>query len=150
MKKRSIVQVAEEILRREKCPLHYRDLSEIITSELTLKGQTPHETIRSKIATDPRFKRVAEGVYALTEWDEYPVSRFAKDIAYDVLTSQGKPMTMAELGKAILEERHFVSGPKQVVRNVLRSDERFYYDRENRLVGLVEWRVADQASNSQG
>ena len=59
------------------------------------------------------------------------------------------PMAMTALGEAILEERQFVGGPNQVVRNVLRSDKRFYYDPENRLVGLLEWGMPNQTANSQ-
>jgi hypothetical protein len=149
VKTRSIKEIAEEIFRRESRPLHYKELTQMIMRERTLQGQTPHETVRSSIGTDPRFKRVAEGVYALTEWTEYPEVRFAKDIAYDVLKSQGRPMTMIDLGEAVLEERDFFGGPKQVARNVLRSDERFYYDPESQLVGLVEWGALNQATKSQ-
>ena len=101
---------------------------------------TPHQTVRSRLATDARFKRVAEGVYALAEWREYPATRFAKDIAYDVLKSEQKPVTLSELGEAILRERNFVGGPNLVARNVVRSDKRFYFDRRRKLVGLAEWR----------
>ena len=148
MKERPITRVAEEIFIREKCPLHYKELTKIIMRERSLGGRTPHETVRSAIGTDSRFKRVAEGVYALAEWTEYPVARFAKDIAYDVLKSHGEPMAMTALGEAILEERQFVGGPNQVVRNVLRSDRRFYFDPEDRLVGLLEWGMPNQAANS--
>ena len=138
-RERPIRALAEEILRSQTRPLHYKDLTKMILQERDLGGLTPHETVRAAIGTDSRFKRVAEGVYALAEWDEYPVARFAKDIAYDVLNSHGKPMSMTALGEAILEERRFVGGPKLVVRNVLRSDDRFSYDAKNGLVGLVEW-----------
>jgi hypothetical protein len=111
----------------------------MILQQRDLGGRTPHETVRAAVGTDLRFKRVAEGVYALTEWDEYPRARFAKDIAYDVLKSHRQPISMTVLGEEILQERRFAGGPKQVVRNVLRSDKRFSYESESRLVGLVEW-----------
>jgi hypothetical protein len=149
MKERPITRVAEEIFRREKRPLHYKELTKMVMLERSLGGRTPYETVRSAIGTDPRFKRVAEGVYALTEWTEYPVARFAKDIAYDVLKSRGEPMAMAALGEAILKERRFAGGPNQVVRNVLRSDKRFYFDPGNQLVGLLEWEMPNQTADSQ-
>lgn len=135
----SITQIAEGIFGREKRPLHYKELTKLVMRERPLERKTPHETVRSWIGQDHRFKRVAEGVYALTEWTEYPVARFAKDIAYDILKSRGEPMEMVALGKAILEERQFASDEKQVVRNVLRSDKRFCSDRGSGLVGLIEW-----------
>ena len=135
----SITQTAEGIFRREKRPLHYTELTRLIMRERPLRGKTPHETVRSRIGQDHRFKRVAEGVYALAEWTEYPVARFARDIAYDILKSRGEPMEMVALGKAILEQRQFASDEKQVVGNVLRSDKRSCHDRVSGLVGLVEW-----------
>ena len=136
---RPIWVLAEEIFRREERPLHYRDLTQMILQERESRSLTPHESVRSVAGTDPRFKRVAEGVYALAEWQEYPVARFAKDIAYELLTSRGKPMPIAALGEEILEERRFVGGARQIVRNVLRSDNRFCNDSEHGLVGLKEW-----------
>jgi len=47
---------------------------------------------------------------------------------------------LVDLGNAILSERHFVGGPKQVARNVYRSDDRFFYEEESDLIGLVEWK----------
>lgn len=123
--------------------MHYMELTRLILRERSLSGRTPHETVRAAVGTDPRFKRVAEGVYALTEWEEYPVARFAKDIAFDALMERGSPMSMTELGEAVLEERHFVGGPKQVVRNVLRSDGRFCQDPDTGLVRLAEWASGD-------
>lgn len=128
-----------EIFNKEKRPLHYKEITERLLPEYRIRGKTPHETVRSKIGTDRRFKRVGEGIYALADWEEYVVARFAKDIAYEVLKSRKCPMTLTDLGEAILEERNFLSAPSQVARNAIRQDERFYYDREKNLVGLTEW-----------
>ena len=112
----------------------------MLLDKCALTGNTSHESVRSRIGTDERFKRVAEGVYALTEWDEYPVARFAKEIAYDILITVEEPLPMLQLGEEILAERKFAGGPGQVARNAIRTDERFYLDQEKGLVGLVEWR----------
>ena len=120
--------------------MHYTEITAKIIGKCHLNGKTPNQTVRSCLATDARFKRVAEGKYALAEWDQYPTARFAKDIAYDVLKSRRRPMLLLSLGKAVLEERMFIGGPNQVARNVIRSDKRFYYDAESDLVGLVEWK----------
>ncbi len=136
----SIADAAEGILRKTGHPLHYTELTAKILLTCKLQGKTPKQTIRSCLATNPKFKRVAEGVYGLAEWTEYPVARFAKDIAYDVVKAANKPMQLSELGEAILRERDFIGGPNQAARNVLRSDSRFFYNSRKRLVGLAEWK----------
>lgn len=141
MKNRSsIAEVAEKLLRKARRPLHYEEITNLLLSQITLVGKTPQQTVRSRLATNPRFKRVAEGVYALAEWSEYPAVRFAKDIGYDILRSQGKPMDLIKLGQEVLKERDFVGGPSQVARNVIRSDKRLFFDSSKNLVGLVEWK----------
>lgn len=139
MTNQTIASAAEEVFRLLERPLHYRKLTKLIIGKCDLIGRTPHESVRSRLSTNPKFKRVAEGVYALAEWDQYPVARFAKDIAFDILENRGGPMNMDALGQAILDERKFVGGPRQVVRNVLRTDKRFIYDRVTELVSLAKW-----------
>jgi len=123
--RRSIALVAGQILKKAGHPLHYTEITKRLLPQFRLVGMTPHQTVRSRLATDARFKRVAEGVYALAEWREYPATRFAKDIAYDVLKSEQKPVTLSELGGAILRVRNLVGGPNLVARNGVRSDNRF-------------------------
>jgi|WetSurMetagenome_2_1015567.scaffolds.fasta_scaffold798670_1 hypothetical protein len=135
----SIAQVAVEILQKEKHPLHYREITKRLLRKCHLGGRTPHETVRSRLGTDSRFKRVAEGVYALAEWEEYPVARFAKDIAYDILKSRKLPITLKELGERILRERQFKGAPSLIGRNSVKSDPRFYIDQSG-LVSLSEWK----------
>ena len=142
-KSRTVKEAAFDILNELGHPLHYKELTKLVLEECNLEGKTPHETVRSLIGTDKRFKRVSEGVYALSDWKEYPEVRFAKDMAYNFLFNRGEPVGMVELGDAILSERQFVGGAKQVMRNVLRSDKRFYFDSDNGLVGLVEWREVE-------
>ncbi len=137
--RKSVKEAALELFKDAKKPLHYKDLTRMIIDECNLSGKTPHETVRSLIGTDTRFKRVAEGVYALSEWEEYPVARFAKDIAYDVLSMNGKPLNLTLLGERIYEERVFKGPPRQVARNAIRSDKRFSYDPKTDLVSLSDW-----------
>jgi hypothetical protein len=138
---RSIADVAEEILVNVGTPMHYKEITKriLLSGKYKLKGKTPHETVRSRMATNPKFKRVAEGIYALREWSSYTEIRFAKDIAYDILYIYGLPMDLEELGTRIKQERIFIGGAKQVARNVVRTDKRFIYDAVTKMVSLVEW-----------
>ncbi len=140
MKKRPIAEVAEEILLNKGSPLHYREITRLIFDYCDLSGKTPHETVRSRLATSPKFKRVAEGVFGLAIWPHYPAIRFAKDIAYDILKKRGKPMNIKLLGEEIQKERKFKNPPMQVARGIVRNDKRFYLNDKLDMAGLLEWR----------
>jgi hypothetical protein len=144
MKRESIAKIAYEILKEEEKPLHYKELTELLLKRLPLEGKTPYESVRTQIGYNQNFKRIAEGVYALAEWEGFSTARFAKDIAYDILQVSGKPMTLTELGEAILKERALVGKPRMIARNVVRNDqlkgERFYYDSATDLVSLSGWK----------
>ena len=140
MKKRAVSIVAEEILLKVGKPLHYKELTPMLLDKCELSGKTPHESVRTALATNAKFKRVAEGTYALTIWTEFPTARFAKDIAYDVLRKIGKPINLVLLGEKILEEREFVGGPAAVARGVVNTDKRFYFDKKSASAGLTEWK----------
>src|SRR6185503_16684875 len=103
----------------------------LLLKRLPLDGKTPHESVRTQIGYNQKFKRIAEGVYALAEWEEYCTARFAKDIAYNLLKASGRPMTLTEVGEAILKERAFIGRPRMIGRNVVNNDQRkdqlFYY-----------------------
>jgi hypothetical protein len=138
--KRSIADVTEEILLNAGHPLHYKVLTPLLLEQCKLTGKTPHESVRSSLATNPKFKRVAEGTFALTIWKEFPAIRFAKDIAYDFLKAENGPISLKVLGEKILEERFFIGSPAQVARGVIYTDKRFYYDKLSDMVSLVEWK----------
>ena len=138
-KQQAVTTVAEEILIQLGKPIHYKKLTSLLLERCQLTGNTPHETVRSRLATSPKFKRVAEGVFALSIWSEYPAIRFGKDIAYDVLTNIGHSIPIDVLGEKIFLERKFTSGPLMIVRNILASDNRFSFDKSSGMVGLVEW-----------
>ena len=111
-KKRPVKDVAIEIFIEIGEPIHYKELTNMLIDKCHLSGKTPHESVRSLIGADKRFKRTAEGVYALSEWDKFPIARFAKDISFDVLKNHGKAMPVNDLGDAILNERDFVGSPR--------------------------------------
>lgn len=136
----SVTKATEELLEKTGNPMHYKEITKFIINKCALSGKTPHETVRSLIGTSKKFIRVAEGTYALSKWKKYKPARFAKDIAYDILKTKGKPMTLLALGEKVIEERIFVGGPKMVIRNVVHNDKRFLLDTEKELVSLREWK----------
>jgi len=139
-KRRSIVDVAEEILLKNGKPMHYKALTPLMVEKCKLTGKTPHESVRSRLATSPKFKRVAEGIFALSIWDEYPSIRFAKDIAYDILKAENKPISLVTIGQQILKERKFQGSPAMIARQAINKDKRFHFNKSLELVGLGEWK----------
>lgn len=139
MKEETIREAAEALLQSKNRPMHYLEITSSITDQVTLGGRTPQNTVRKVLGTSPTFKRVDKGTYALSVWAEYPEARFAKDIAYDVLSSQQHPMLPEELGKAILKERQFRGSASSVAINAIQNDSRFSFNPKKRLISLVEW-----------
>lgn len=137
---KTIANIMEEILRAKNKPMHYLELTRLVLKQRPISSLVPFNTVASVLVTDPRFKRVAEGVYALASWTQYPVARFGKDIAYDILTARKRPITLRELGEAILKERSFTGLPAAVARRAVKSDPRFTYDRATRRVSLSKWK----------
>ena len=148
-KPRRIGEVAWGILKKRGIPLHYTEITRLVMRKRPLTGRTPANSVRARLGSDPRFKRVAEGVYALAEWSDYPVARFAKDIAYDALKTRGSPISPTELGTIILKERQFESSPGGIARGATDADGRFYYDPNRRLIGLTEWRTRHREQRSR-
>jgi len=137
---KTIASIMEEILRAKNKPMHYLELTRLVLKQRPISSRVPFNTVASVLVTDPRFKRTAEGVYALASWTRYPVARFGKDIAYDILTARKRPITLRELGEAILKERWFTGLPAAVARRAVKSDPRFTYDRATRRVSLSKWK----------
>lgn len=84
-------RAAYEVLKRESRPLTSREITEIAQREglLASAGQTPWQTMKSKLSTDilsrgpdSLFMRVEEGRFSLREWkgrySEHVASRFQK------------------------------------------------------------------------
>lgn len=136
----SVATAVEELLEQSGKPMHYKEITKLIIDKCALAGKTPHETVRSRIGINSKFMRISEGVYALSKWKAYKPARFAKDIAYDILKVEGKPMTMSDLGRKVFEERVFVGAPKMVIRNVIRNDKRFLLNQASELASLAEWK----------
>jgi DNA-directed RNA polymerase delta subunit len=134
-----VTKAAEEILEKSGKPMHYMEITKLILRKCDLHGKTPDQSVCSRISTNSKFVRVAEGVYALSKWKNYTRIRFAKDIAYDILKSKGESLSLKELGIKVFEERPFRGSPKAVIRNSIRRDGRFYLDNNSELVSLAEW-----------
>ena len=70
------LETAKEILKREKKPLHYREITRIAIEKgiIKTKGVTPEASMNAIIATDIKkkgmasdFLKIGKGVYSLNE-----------------------------------------------------------------------------------
>jgi predicted NUDIX family phosphoesterase len=87
---KSFLDLAEMILEEGKCPLSAREITTIALQRGLLKsdGQTPWQTMKSKLATDilkngdgSRFMRAFQGLFTLRKYgsEEYIATRFVKN-----------------------------------------------------------------------
>lgn len=63
----SIAEIAYEILKKRREPLHYKEITNLIMKKKELKGKTPWNTVNACLCTNPKFKRVDKGIYALSD-----------------------------------------------------------------------------------
>ena len=65
----SVADAAWRLIKDIGQPVYYKDLAERLReSGVTIPGRDPQANLLSYIARDQRFKRIARGTYALTEW----------------------------------------------------------------------------------
>jgi hypothetical protein len=68
---RIIRELAYEILKKNKKPIYYKELTKIIMRTREIKGKTPWNTVNSILHRSPIFKRMGKeksGIFGLSEW----------------------------------------------------------------------------------
>jgi len=110
------------VLKREKRPLHFSQISEKINE--TRFGSYPEknvlvQTVHNELIRDPRFILVGRGFYALASWGYEPGT--VVDVISRVLESDG-PLDEGELVDRVLEKRIV---KKSTVLQNLRNKNRF-------------------------
>jgi len=94
---RNIRDKAYLIFKREKKPLHFNEISQLIgPNALT-------QTVHNELIKDPRFVLVGRGMYALKEWGYE--EGFVKDIILKVLKEAKRPLTKEEIVNEVLKQR---------------------------------------------
>jgi DNA-directed RNA polymerase delta subunit len=66
-KENTIAEIAYEILKKRGEPLHYKEITNLIMKSKEVKGKTPWNTVNASLCTNPKFKRVDKGTYALSD-----------------------------------------------------------------------------------
>jgi DNA-directed RNA polymerase delta subunit len=68
MHKKSIADLAYDILEENHRPMHYRRITEELLKIKELKAENPHHDINASIGADKRFIRYHRGIWGLVKW----------------------------------------------------------------------------------
>ncbi|MCH2189286.1 hypothetical protein MK079_05675 [Candidatus Gracilibacteria bacterium] len=90
------------VMKKEKVPMHFIDISNQITSYLG--EQVKVNTIHNELIRNTEFVLIGRGIYALKEWGFKPGTVI--DVIVDVLSQNGGPMNTEEIVKQVLKTRN--------------------------------------------
>lgn len=93
---RGIKDKAYLVLKREKGPLHFREIANAI-------GAVSPQTVHNELIKDDRFVLVGRGLYALGEWGYQPGKVI--DVIYQILKKANKPLRKEDIVKEVLKQR---------------------------------------------
>lgn len=68
MHKKSIADLAYDILKENHRPMHYRRITEELLKIKDLKAENPHHDVNASIGADKRFTRYHRGIWGLVRW----------------------------------------------------------------------------------
>ncbi len=119
------------VLKREKMPLHFRNIANLINSHRFDSKKANIQTVHNELIKDKRFVLVGRGLYALSEWG-YEAGT-VKDVLADLLKKNG-PMTKEKIIAKTAEVR-FVK-PNTVLLNL--QDKKLFQKDEKGFYKLVE------------
>ncbi|MDD5635012.1 MAG: HTH domain-containing protein [Atribacterota bacterium] len=68
MYKKSIADLAYDILERNNRPMHYRKITEELEKIKEIKAEKPHHDVNASIGADQRFIRYQRGIWGLVRW----------------------------------------------------------------------------------
>jgi len=102
---RGVRDKAYVIFKREKRPLHFRKVTQLINeSGIFDSSRKAHpQTVHNELIKDKRFVLVGRGLYALAEWGYKPGT--VKDIIVKVLEEAQKPLLKEEIVDRVLKQR---------------------------------------------
>lgn len=90
------------VMKKEKVPMHFIDISNQITAYLG--EQVKVNTIHNELIRNGEFVLIGRGIYALKEWGFKPGTVI--DVIVDVLAKNGGPMNTEDIVKQVLKTRN--------------------------------------------
>lgn len=100
---RGVKDKAYLVLRKEKNPLHFTKITELINQSNFSPRKAYSQTVHNELIKDDRFVLVGRGIYGLAQWG-YRAGT-VKDILIDLLKEHSEPMDKRELVKEILKSK---------------------------------------------
>ena len=94
------------IFKKEKRPLHFTEVTELINSSKFKKIAEPKalvQTVHNELIKDPRFVLVGRGLYALREWGYVPGT--VEDVISMILKKEKRSLTKKEIVEKVLKQR---------------------------------------------
>lgn len=68
MARKSIVDLAYDVLEENHHPMHYRKIAQEIMKIRNIKGENPHHAVNAVMGADQRFIRYQRGIWGLIKW----------------------------------------------------------------------------------
>lgn len=100
---RGVKDKAYVVLKKEKKPLHFTEITQKINESGFGKKKAISQTVHNELIKDDRFVLVGRGIYALTSWG-YREGTVA-DIVLDILQKTEKPLTRDEIIEQVMKQR---------------------------------------------
>ena len=101
---RSIRDKAYIVLKKEKKPLHFVDISNKISEVGFDRKVVTVQAVHNELIRCDKFVLVGRGLYVLKEWG-YKEGTVA-DVIEDILADKKNPMTKQEIIESVLKQRH--------------------------------------------
>jgi len=91
------------IFKKEKKPLHFAQVAELI-NQVAFEGRQAHpQTVHNELIKDPRFVLVGRGIYALADWGYEPGT--VRDVLISALKNAGGGLAKEEIIKIVQAKR---------------------------------------------
>lgn len=91
------------ILKKEKKPIHFTQVTELI-NQAAFSGRQAHpQTVHNELIKDPRFVLVGRGIYALADWGYAPGT--VRDVLVSILKNTEGGLTREEIIKTVQAKR---------------------------------------------
>lgn len=100
---RGVKDKAYLIFKKEKKPLHFTEVADLI-NKTVFDGRKAHpQTIHNELIKDERFVLVGRGTYALSGWGYEPGT--VRDVLVSVLKNSGNGLTKEEIVRTVQSKR---------------------------------------------
>lgn len=100
---RGVRDKAYVVLKKNKKPLHFKEITEMINNKGFSKRKANMQTVHNELIKDSRFILVGRGIYALKEWGYKEGT--VKDIIASILRNKKEPLDKDQIIKEVLKQR---------------------------------------------